>query len=208
MENELFSEAHFVSNVYYGDISSHLKVAKKVALEYLSKVDAEPNNIYPVRMTDNFVHDKRIEPLRLFILNSVLQVLNQQGYDLRNGVVNMLDMWCQEHHMRSGMDYHVHNGAVMSGFYFIDCPSEDSKLIFHDPRSAKVFSSLPELNENNLTSASNIINYIPKPGMLVFANSWLPHSVLKNTSNKEFRFIHFNVGVKYTEQCINQPEII
>jgi uncharacterized protein (TIGR02466 family) len=197
MENEVLRDSIFVSDVYYVDAPTHLKLAKKLAKEYLSNSSHEIDKIYPVKMSDNFAHDERIKPLKLYILNSILVALNQQGYDLRNGTVHMLDMWCQEHHTYSGMDYHVHGGAIMSGFYFLDCPDESSRLLFHDPRSSKVFSGLPELDQNNLTSASSIVNYIPKPGMLVFANSWLPHSITRNRSDDPFRFIHFNVSVTY-----------
>jgi uncharacterized protein (TIGR02466 family) len=207
MENEVLHDACFVSNIYYVDAISHLKLAKKLTKEYLSNSSHEIDKTHPVKMSDNFAQDERIKPLKFFILNSILQILNQQGYDLRNGTVHLLDMWGQEHHTSSGMDYHVHPSAIMSGFYFLDCPNESSRLIFHDPRSAKVFSNLPELHLNNLTSASNAINYVPKPGMLIFANSWLPHSLTRNRSDDEFRFIHFNVGVTYAPPS-EGPEII
>ena len=113
------------------------------------------------------------------------------------------EMWCQEHHMGSAMDRHIHNnGAILSGFYFLNSP-EDARVVFHDPRDSKVITSLPEKNSTVATHASNMINFEPKPGMLIFTNAWLAHSFSRHAANEPIQFIHFNLFVQPAPQNQN-----
>ena len=39
-----------------------------------------------------------------------------------------------------------------------------------------------------------MINFILKPGTLIFTNAWLPHSFTRNANDKEsVEFTHFNI---------------
>jgi len=64
----------------------------------------------------------------------------------------------------------------------------------------------------NTTHASNLINFEPKNGLLMFSNAWLPHSFNKNSSKSPVRFIHFNIAVAPVQQqnacCAPVAEII
>jgi hypothetical protein len=77
--------------------------------------------------------------------------------------------------------------------------------LFHDPRPGKVQINLPEFNTSNATLASDIINFDPKPGMLMFTNAWLPHGYTKNGSNKPMRFIHFNLAIQNAANVAATP---
>jgi hypothetical protein len=100
------------------------------------------------------------------------------------------------------MDQHIHaNGAQLVGFYFIDTPENCSRPVLHDPRMGKVQVNLPEGNMQNVTPASNMVNFEPKPGLLMFTNSWLPHSFTRHGSDEPIRFIHFTIGVNYNQMC-------
>jgi uncharacterized protein (TIGR02466 family) len=210
--NEVSESFYFPSPVYAGKNTDLLPLGKKLCEEYISeaKQTSELNEIYPVYLTQNFIHDDRIKPFKEYILNAALLAFNKQGYDLRSAEVFFTEFWCQEHYKYSGQDYHIHgNGSQMTGFYFVECPKDSPAVIFHDPRPVKPYMSLPELDMSQATAASNMINYNPEPGMVLFTNSWVPHSFSKNPSDKKFRFIHFNIGVRYVQQCqVEQPEII
>ena len=52
----------------------------------------------------------------------------------------------------------------------------------------------------NATEASDMINFEPKPGMLVFTNAWLPHSFGRHAAKKPIKFVHFNLGVQFVPQ--------
>jgi hypothetical protein len=55
---------------------------------------------------------------------------------------------------------------------------------------------LPQADVNQLSLASTMINFVPEPGMLMFAPAWLAHSFNRNTSKAPFRFVHFNITVQ------------
>jgi len=40
-----------------------------------------------------------------------------------------------------------------------------------------------------------MVSFKPENGMLLFSNSWLPHSFTRNGSDKPFKFLHFNLGI-------------
>jgi uncharacterized protein (TIGR02466 family) len=144
---------------------------------------------------------ERIKDVVSFITQTAYHILVTQGYDMNFYEVMVYDLWGQEHYKFSGQEEHIHQ-AILSGFYFIDCPENSSRVLFHDPRPAKVYSNLTEKNSSMATYASTVINYEPKPGMLMFANSWLPHSFLKNSSSEPFRFMHFNIGVNHKHTSV------
>ena len=76
-------------------------------------------------------------------------------------------------------------------------PKDSPKLVFHDPRPAKVYANLPEFNSSDATYGSVIINYPPEPGKMMFTNSWLPHTIQRNPSKTPFRLVHWNLGVMW-----------
>jgi hypothetical protein len=98
------------------------------------------------------------------------------------------------------MEHHIHGLDVqLCGFYFLDTPDDSSRVFFHDPRAVKVYAGLPERSSDVLTSAHNMVYYIPKPGDIFFTNAWLAHSFSRNASQQPFNFIHINVRVMYKE---------
>ena len=194
-ENFLNQEHYFTSAIYTIQKPDFIPLLNKVSREYLKK-NKKASEIYPVIMSDNMVLDERLKEITGFIADTAFSILQSQGYNMNVYEIVMYDFWCQEHYKFSGQEEHIHQ-AVLSGFYFIDCPKNSSRVVFHDPRPAKVYSNLMEANPSMATYGSTMINYEPKPGMLMFANSWLPHSFLKNSSPKPFRFMHFNIGVNF-----------
>jgi len=116
--------------------------------------------------------------------------------------VSFTEMWTQEHHKHSAMDAHVHGfGSQITGFYFLETPEDCSRVVFHDPRAAKVQIDLPEQDMSMATPASKMINFTPKPGMMIFANSWLMHSFTRHAADLPIKFVHFNLTV------IMQPQV-
>jgi uncharacterized protein (TIGR02466 family) len=131
-----------------------------------------------------------------FIGITAWNILNEQGYDMQDMAMSFTEMWTQEHHKHSSMDTHVHGfGSQIVGFYFLEAPEDGSLAVFHDPRSAKVQIDLPQKDINAATPASKMINFTPKPGLMIFANSWLPHSFSRHAADKPIKFVHFNLTV-------------
>lgn len=199
---------HFPCPIYVVERLDFLDVVKKVSDEELEKAKKlqDLNEIYPFIMTDSYFADKRLDKFTEFIGSTAWNILNEQGYAMSNKGVSFMEMWTQEHHKHSAMDVHTHGyGSQIVGFYFLETPENCSKVVFHDPRAGKVQINLPEQDVSNATLASKMINFDPKPGMMIFANSWLAHSFSRHASEQPIKFVHFNLTVIQQPQSCPAP---
>jgi uncharacterized protein (TIGR02466 family) len=212
MENTLEAIPLFTCPVFTIDRPDFLSVTKKVAKKFIAKRknEAELNPNYPVYMTEAINYDSEMLEFSNFVAQAAWNILNSQGYAMDLFNTYFTEMWAQEHHQHSTMEKHIHgNGAVISGFYFLDVPKDSSRVIFHEPKDTKTITNLPEKDMTNATHASCMINFVPKEGQLMLTNSWLPHSFTKNVTKKPLRFIHFNVAVELanSQQVCSKPQV-
>ena len=199
---------HFPCPIYLIERPDFLEAVKQVSEEGLAeqRKTHELNEIYPVVMSGNFYADPRLEKFTEFVGATAWNILNEQGYAMQDKAVQFTEMWTQEHHKHSAMDAHVHGyGSQIVGFYFLDVPENSSRVVFHDPRSGKVQIDLPEQDVNMATPASKMINFEPKPGMMIFANSWLMHSFTRHAAELPIKFVHFNLTVILQPQSCAMP---
>ena len=202
--NRLNVEFHFPSGVYWIDKSEFLETAKFVSKEYLNTAkknkpkDKLMDKLFPVVMSEGFANDDRVRDLVLFIAQTAWNILDEQGHDMRNQEVFIMDFWAQEHYMRSSNEEHVHGfGCQMTGFYILEAPEGCSSISVFDPRSAKKQINLLEQNMQQATYASLAVNYPPKAGNLYFLNASLPHGFSRHGSDSPLKFIHFNLGSRF-----------
>ena len=201
---------HFPCPIYLIERPDFLETVNAVSEENLEarRKEGDLNEIYPVYMTNNFYGDPRMAEFCEFVGATAWNILNEQGYDMQNMAVSFTEMWTQEHHKHSAMDAHVHGfGSQIVGFYFLETPEDGSRVVFHDPRSAKVQIDLPERDMSAATPASKAINFTPKPGLMIFANSWLSHSFTRHAADKPIKFVHFNLTVIPTPATNNACDI-
>jgi uncharacterized protein (TIGR02466 family) len=194
---------HFPCPIYLIERPDFLDVVNAVSEESLEvqRKERDLNEIYPVYMTGNYFGDPRMAGFTEFVGATAWNILNEQGYAMQDKAVSFTEMWTQEHHKHSAMDAHVHGfGSQIVGFYFLETPEDCSHVVFHDPRSGKVQIDLPEQDMSMATPASKMINFTPKPGMMIFANSWLMHSFTRHAAEQPIKFVHFNLTV------IQQPQ--
>jgi uncharacterized protein (TIGR02466 family) len=193
---------HFPCPIYIIERPDFLETVQSVSEEALAVAKKEQtlNEIYPVHMTGNYFGDPRVAGFSEFIGATAWNILNEQGYAMQDKAVSFTEMWTQEHHKHSAMDAHVHGfGSQIVGFYFLETPEDCSRVVFHDPRSAKVQIDLPEQDMSAATPASKMINFTPKPGMMIFANSWLSHSFTRHAAELPIKFVHFNLTVQMVQ---------
>ena len=212
MSNDTWDQFnYFPSSVYTLSKPEFLKDVKAVSDRYLKEVPKDTNEIYPVRMTGNYMNEDSIRGFTDYILNTAWNILDSQGYAMDNFRTVFTEMWTQEHYKLSSMETHVHGfGVQLVGFYFLDCPKDGSIVVFQDARLGKVLTSLPEKDPTKATQASNMVNFTPEPGFLMLTNAHLPHSFTRNASNDPVRFVHFNIGVIPNQQtsCPAPAEVI
>ena len=210
VQSQLQVAYHFPCPIYLIERPDFLDAVKEVSDENLDtqRKTQELNEIYPVVMSGSYFADPRIEKFVQFVGATAWNILAEQGYAMQDKVVSFTEMWTQEHHKHSAMDQHVHGfGSQIVGFYFLETPENCSRVVFHDPRSGKVQIDLPEQDINMATPASKMINFEPKPGLMIFANSWLAHSFTRHAAELPIKFVHFNLTVNMAEQtvCITTP---
>ena len=198
-QDTLNANIYFPTMVYTIEKPEFLEAVGKIAEEALVEVrkNTELNEIYPVHMTGNLYDKPEIIPFQYYVGGTALNILNEQGYNTQGFDTYFSEMWCQEHFKHSAMEQHVHGaGSQIVGFYFLEAPEDCSRVLFHDPRAGKPLISWAETDMTQATFASNIINFEPKAGLLMFTNAWLPHSFTRHGSDKPIKFIHFNLGLR------------
>ena len=189
---------HFPCPIYLIERPDFLEVVNTVSEEALEvqRKERDLNEIYPVYMTASYFGDPRMAGFSEFVGATAWNILNEQGYAMQDKAVQFTEMWTQEHYKHSAMDAHVHGfGSQIVGFYFLETPEDCYRVVFHDPRAAKVQIDLPEQDMSAATPASKMINFTPKPGLMIFANSWLMHSFTRHAAELPIKFVHFNLTV-------------
>lgn len=200
---------HFPCPVYLIERPDFLDAVQAVSEELLEvqRKERQLDDIYPVHMTNSYYADPRVAKFSQFVGSTAWNILNEQGYAMQDKAVSFTEMWTQEHHKHSAMDAHVHGfGSQIVGFYFLETPEDCSRVVFHDPRAGKVQIDLPEQDSSMATPASKMINFVPKPGLMIFANSWLMHSFTRHAAELPIKFVHFNLTViPSSSPTINTP---
>tara|TARA_R100001591_G_scaffold1478_2_gene3633 strand:+ start:1461 stop:2111 length:651 start_codon:yes stop_codon:yes gene_type:complete len=145
--------------------------------------------------TENLMALAELYQFRRFIKSTSENILESQGYDLKDYELKFTELWCQEFANKGGghHDTHIHWNNHISGFYFLKCSDRTSAPLFHDPRAGKMMTQLPEKNQNIVTMATEKVLLRPKPGTVMFFNSYLPHQFAVDNGVDPFRFIHFNL---------------
>ncbi len=145
--------------------------------------------------TENLMNKNELYQLKRFIKSTSENILDSQGYDLTNYELKFTELWAQEFANKGGghHDTHIHWNNHMSGFYFLKCSDRTSAPLFHDPRAGKMMTQLPEKDKNIVTMATEKVLLRPKPGTIMFFNSYLPHQFAVDNGVDPFRFIHFNL---------------
>ena len=208
LQTQLQIAHHFPCPIYIIERPDFLDAVNAISEEALevARKERDLNEIYPVYMTGNYFGDPRVAAFSEFVGATAWNILNEQGYAMQDKAVSFTEMWTQEHHKHSAMDAHVHGfGSQIVGFYFLDTPEGSSNVVFHDPRAAKVQIDLPEQDVNMATPASKMIHFTPKPGMMIFANSWLMHSFTRHAADLPIKFVHFNLTVIQQPQACALP---
>ncbi len=191
---------YFPSGVYRDHRPEFLGVMRTAAERHLtdtpSACSCDPHSLYPVAQSENFAQDSSIAEFSRFVTTAAWDVLRGQGYNMQGIATAIEAMWLQRHFKSSSMEQHVHGGVQLVGFYVLRAPAHCSRVIFHDPRPAKVILSLEEANISEVSPASQAINFELHEGDLLLTNAWLPHSFTRNGADSPLDFIHLNIAVR------------
>jgi uncharacterized protein (TIGR02466 family) len=91
---------------------------------------------------------------------------------------------------------HSHEGSVLSGVYYVEAPEHCGDLVFQDPIGGRRAHRAFTKTNAQTQQAAQQISYAPKAGRLLFFESWLPHSVSGNKTDKTRISIAINLRRK------------
>jgi len=192
----------FSSSVYHFENDTFLKNLDIICNPYIDKAIEKnkinfigDSDIGLVHHSEPLINDNNFLNFSKFILDKSYFILDEQGYDLKDYNLMVSELWVQQFAKSGGGHHesHIHWNGHISGFYFLKCSDNTSYPIFHDPRPGKLMNQLPEKDKNNLTDASELVHFKPKPGTFLFFNSYLNHQFAFDLGKDLFRFIHFNI---------------
>jgi uncharacterized protein (TIGR02466 family) len=184
----------FPCPIYRANLPDFLPAATAVLDEHLASFPTA-DEIYPINQTGS-MYDTRIQGLLDYIGNTSWSILNEQGYNMDLFNCTISEFWGQRFFKHGQHIEHIHNmGVQLTGFYFVEVPENSSRPLIFDPRPGKKQINLPERDMSLVSQGSTQVNFDVKAGDILLFNSWLGHGFTPNSSDKEFRFIHFNVGV-------------
>jgi len=198
---------YFATPVYSHKKLEFLEDVKKASNDALKNIrkTSKMDEVYPV-IQANISSDERALPFFEYVVNTAWNLLDGQGYAMQGLSTYFTEIWVQEHHKSSSMEYHQHNDSQLVAFYFLECPENPPSLSIYDPRPTKNMVNIPEKDASAVTMASSQLNFVPEAGTLMFTNSWLPHSFSRNTSVKPFKFVHMNIAVRPHVEAIEYPD--
>jgi len=176
-----------------------------VLLGNIENISSSNNNVISTKVTanDNFFEYQRTRGFRLstpsisscdevkeleeiHVLDAVTQYLIQLDNNKSISIANQLqfdstctiDMWVAVQRGKSAFhEYHVHEGAIISGVYYSNCPANCAPLILKKPNNS-IGSQTANDDQSDRDDEEEVIIH-PKEGQLVLFPPWLYHGVPK-----------------------------
>lgn len=201
----------FPSCTYVLRKPEYLKSVSDASAKYmkLARESQDMNEIYPIHITQDFSLEDSIDEFKQYVLNTAWNIFDHQGYDMSNYATIFSCIFSQEHHKHSAMEKHTHGlDSQMNAFYFLEVPENSSRFVIHDARLGKAHLDFEEKCRDKLTIASQMANFSPEPGDLYFTNSYVPHSIGRNESDKPFVFVHMNIALVRVANNPKQEAVI
>lgn len=133
----------------------------------------------------------REEWLTDYIRNLTIEFINNIGYNQPSEY--LIDLFVSHMKENDSHELHHHPQSSFSGVCYLEVEPNSSPITFHDPRPMKHFNFLTKsigsiYNETEKT-------YYPAPGDILIWESWIYHSVPKNSSPNRKTLV-FNVAIK------------
>lgn len=118
---------------------------------------------------------------------AVQQNINMEEYD-----VKVSSIWCNRMFLNSSHAVHAHPGAPFVGTYYVNCPEGSSSVRFHNPIAQLWLNSqMPTKNRSNYET----VQFVPREGMLLLWNGWVPHDVMEHQVSEPRDSISFNAVI-------------
>ena len=199
MSNEAIVNHHFQTPIWLFEKKEWVNKVNKVCDKYIKeayKRDKKGKNDFGHSYHSSPLHSEpKLKELHDWVGATAHNFLDGMGYDMTNHSLFYTESWVQEFNKNGGGHHnsHVHGNNHVSAFYYLKCTKNTSRPTFHDPRTGAKMMKLPEKDSTQISLANDKVNYIPKPGTLIFIPAYLAHEYGVDDGKEDFRFIHFNL---------------
>ena len=175
----------------------HAKVMAYIASE-AAKRDVLPSPIEAVETSyftgKSVIEEAGLQDLERQILTVGTDYIRWLG--VNPPTLEMEKSWINIFRPKMQETEHSHDGSILSATYYVEAPENCGNLVFQDPITARrSHRAFTKTNGPAMQSATEI-KYEPKPGRFLLWESWLPHAVSGNKSDKTRISLAFNMRIK------------
>lgn len=185
--------AYFPAIVYRDERPDLAEKVLPLCKQYLDQV-RQPGAL--MTQTTHLVNEPMMREVSDYLLLSAVDLLRSQGYSVEKYDFYLQGMWGQEV-IGSGTDVHVHKNSQICGWMFLETPENGAFPMYYDTRIHKSMVELDFVQGQDITNATNMINFSNVvPGTVLFSNSWMRHELVGGSSQQPTRCLHFIVSHK------------
>jgi uncharacterized protein (TIGR02466 family) len=127
--------------------------------------------------------DAKLDELEALIFSTARNYLEKtlklppRRLEIEQAWINVFEPGAQEHQ-------HTHDGSLLSCSYYVEAPEECGCIVFPDPITARrSYREFTKTTGQELLTRSDMA-VEPQPGRMVMFESWMPHYVQCNKSDK------------------------
>ena len=149
---------------------------------------------YYVQKTASILKDAQLTELEDIIMRAGFSFIEGLGLPPKN--LEMDGAWINVFRPGAQEALHSHDGSLLSCTYYVEAPERCGDLVFPDPigarRSYRAFTNT--LGSSYLTMPD--VSFTPQAGRLVMFESWMPHCIQCNKSDRNRISLAFNLREK------------
>ena len=179
----------------------YIKEAKKQkdSKDYLKKYGDFGRSWHSTQL----LSDTKFMDFRNYVGQKCWEFLDHSGFDMTRYNTFFEQMWVQEFAKKGGGNHsaHMHWNTHVNGFYFLKGSKNTSHPVFHEPRTGARATKLHMKNQKGISPGTELINFQPKPGLLIIFPGYLEHEFSVDYGKDPFRFIHFNISAVLKEHA-------
>ena len=184
--------AYFPAIVYRDERPDLIEKTLATCLGYLDQVR---NPEWPLCQSEHLGNEPALREVADYLLSSAVDLLRGQGYAVEKYDFYLQGLWAQEISGGLGTNVHVHKNSQICGWMFLETPAGGAYPVYYDTRMNKSMIELDFVQDDEVTNATNTINFNNmQPGTVMLGNSWMQHQLTGTNADTPTRCIHFIVS--------------
>lgn len=186
--------AYFPAIIYRDERPDLVEKVLPTCKQHIDQV-RQPN--WFLIQSNHLANEPLLRELADYLLLSSVDILRSQGYSVDKYDFYLSGLWAQEVSNGGGTNPHVHKNSQICGWFFLETPENGAYPLYYDTRMNKAMIELDFVQGDEVSNATNMINYNNmQPGSVLFSNSWMQHQLVSGGTDKPTTCVHFIVSHK------------